>query len=70
MANIASAMFGGNVTKLLVSMDREGEYVIDLEDLAVRSMLVSNAGELLEPYVPPPPGAFPYNRYCAHTNCR
>jgi NAD(P) transhydrogenase len=55
MGNIASAMFGGNVTKLLLSMDYDGEYKVNLEDTAVRSMCVANAGELLEPYVPPPP---------------
>ena len=54
MGNIASAMFGGNVTKLIVSMDYEGEYKVNEEDTAVRSMLVSNAGTLLEPYMPPP----------------
>ena len=55
MANIASSMFGGNVSKLIVSMDNDGEYQVNLEDVAVRSMCVSHQGELLEPYVPPPP---------------
>ncbi len=55
MANVASQMFGGNVTKLLVSMDRHGQYVVDEADEAVRSMLTVNAGKRLEPYMPPPP---------------
>ena len=32
MGNIASAMFGGNVTKLIVSMDYDGEYQVNEED--------------------------------------
>lgn len=58
MAHMASQMFGGNVTKLLISMDKgadDGNYQIDLEDTAVRSMCVVHNGAKLEPYVPPPP---------------
>ena len=40
MANIASAMFGGNVTKLIVSMDRDGEYVVDLDDQVLLPLLM------------------------------
>lgn len=58
MSKTASQMFGGNVTKLLMSMiDKEtGEFVVDTEnDEAVRSMCVVEKGTKLEPYVPPPP---------------
>jgi len=54
IAATSSFMFGGNVTKLVQSMDKEEKFVIDLEDEAVRSMLVVNAGEKLDPYVQPP----------------
>jgi len=54
IAATSSFMFGGNVTKLVQSMDKDEKFVIDLEDEAVRSMLVVNAGEKLEPYVQPP----------------
>ena len=55
MSNVASEMFSGNVTKLLSSMDREGKFVVDEDDEAVRSMLVVHNGAKLDPYVPPPP---------------
>eukprot|EP01051_Picozoa_sp_SAG22_P000917 SAG22_NODE_30_length_28348_cov_12.488584_14_plen_902_part_00 len=58
MAHMASQMFGGNVTKLLVSMDKgddAGNYQVDLEDTAVRSMCVVHEGAKIEPYEPPPP---------------
>jgi NAD(P) transhydrogenase len=58
MANMASQMFGGNATKLIVSMATKGddkEYQVDLEDTAVRSMCIIDGGSKLEPYVPPPP---------------
>mmetsp|Transcript_23132 Transcript_23132/g.32666 ORF Transcript_23132/g.32666 Transcript_23132/m.32666 type:complete len:1037 (-) Transcript_23132:103-3213(-) len=57
IANVSSILFSGNVSKLLLSMvNKEGEYVVDLEnDAAVRSMTVVHNGAKLEPYVPPPP---------------
>lgn len=70
MAATASQLFSGNVTKLLLSMVKDEKYVVDLEDTAVRSMLVVHegtsassdhlsflrfAGAKLDPYVPPPP---------------
>ena len=55
LANTASTLFGNNVTKFLLSMDKEGEWTVDLTDEAVRSICVINKGEELEPYVPPPP---------------
>eukprot|EP00457_Paulinella_chromatophora_P001025 gb/GEZN01001027.1/.p1 GENE.gb/GEZN01001027.1/~~gb/GEZN01001027.1/.p1 ORF type:complete len:1044 (-),score=166.48 gb/GEZN01001027.1/:264-3140(-) len=56
MANTASMLFGGNVSNLLLSMDKDGKFVVDTEkDEAVRSMCVVKAGEKLPPYVPPPP---------------
>lgn len=57
MANTASTLFGGNVTKLLSSMiDKENNFFVDLDnDEAVRSMCVVHKGQKLEPYVPPPP---------------
>ena len=58
MASVASQMFGGNVTKLLVSMtDKDGKYVVNHKDEAVRSMLIVDKGQKLEPYMPPPPKA-------------
>jgi NAD(P) transhydrogenase len=61
MGNTSSFTFGGNVTKLLLSMeDKEtGEYVVNTADEAVRSMLVVNRGAKLPPYVPPPPPPAP-----------
>ena len=35
------------VTKLLLSMDKEGEYKVDLEDTAVRSMCIVDGGSPL-----------------------
>jgi len=55
MASVASQLFGGNVTKLIVSMDRDGKFVVDESDAAVRSMLVVHEGKKLDPYVPPAP---------------
>jgi NAD(P) transhydrogenase len=62
MANTASSLFSGNLTKLLVSMtDKEsGSFVVDTEnDTAVRSMCIVEHGAKLEPYVPPPPPPAP-----------
>lgn len=55
MASTASYLFGGNVTNLLLSMEdkKTKDFIIDLEDPAVRSILVVNKGERLPPYVPP-----------------
>jgi len=54
MATTASSLFAGNVTNLLMSMeDKDKNYHVNLEDSAVRSMLVLNKGEALPPYVPP-----------------
>jgi len=57
MAPTASTLLGNNMTKFLLSMeDKEtNEWRVNLDDEAVRSMCVVNAGEELEPYVPPPP---------------
>lgn len=56
MSNVASQLFGGNVSKLLLSMNKEDKFVVDHEkDEAVRSMLVCLNGQKFDPYVPPPP---------------
>ena len=56
IANIASTLFSGNVSKLILSMEKDGKFVVDTEnDQAVRSMCVVKNGTKLEPYVPPPP---------------
>ena len=57
MASTASSLFGGNVTNFLLSMEdkKEKKWVINLEDPAVRSILVAMDGKALEPYVPPAP---------------
>eukprot|EP00808_Paulinella_micropora_P030192 g12035.t1 len=56
MANTASTLFSGNVTNLLLSMDKDDKWTVDLEkDEAVRSMCVTHQGVKLPPYVPPPP---------------
>lgn len=56
IAATSSFMFGGNVTKLLTSMeDKAGAFIVDQQDDAVRSMLVVDQGEQLAPFVPPPP---------------
>jgi NAD(P) transhydrogenase len=54
MAEVSSALFSTNVAKFIMSMDKDGKYAMDLEDPAVRSMCVVNAGAKLAPYVPPP----------------
>jgi NAD(P) transhydrogenase len=56
MATTASNLFGGNVTNFLLSMEdkKEKKWVINLEDPAVRSIIVAQDGKALEPYVPPP----------------
>jgi NAD(P) transhydrogenase len=55
MAETSSNLFSTNVTKLILSMDVENSFKVDLEDPAVRSMLVVNKGDKLDAYVPPPP---------------
>lgn len=63
MASTASNLFSGNVTKFLLSMNKEAEdenskdmWHVDLEnDEAVRSICVVHKGKELDPYVPPPP---------------
>jgi len=55
IANTASTLFGNNVTKFLLSMDKNKKWEVDLKDEAVRSMAVVVQGKKLEPYVPPPP---------------
>jgi len=52
-----AAPAGGNVTNLLLSMEdkKTKEFKVDLEDPAVRSILVGLKGEALPPYVPPTP---------------
>ena len=59
MASTASSLFGGNVTNFLLSMEdkKEKKWVINLEDPAVRSILVAMDGKALDPYVPPAPPA-------------
>ena len=55
MASTASSLFAGNVTNLLLSMEdkKDKSFIVNLEDPAVRSMLIVNHGELLPTYVPP-----------------
>jgi H+-translocating NAD(P) transhydrogenase len=60
LSTTSSTLFGNNVTKYLLSMSKEGEYVVDLEgDEAVRSMCIVHKGKKLEEYVPPPPEVDP-----------
>lgn len=55
MADTASTFFSNNITKLLLSMNIDDKYVVDLEnDEAVRSMTVVHEGTKLDEYVPPP----------------
>jgi NAD(P) transhydrogenase len=55
MGSTASSLFGGNVTNFLLSMQdkKTKQWVINLEDPAVRSICVGLNGEALAPYVPP-----------------
>ena len=55
MASTASSLFSGNISNFLLSMQdkKSKDWVINLEDPAVRSILVVNKGEALAPYVPP-----------------
>ena len=55
MASTASSLFAGNITNFIMSMqDKESkDWVINLDDPAVRSILVAQKGERLPPYVPP-----------------
>jgi len=56
MASTASTLFGNNVTKFLLSMEKDGQLHMDLEkDQAVRSMIVVHNGKKLPAFVPPPP---------------
>jgi len=56
MATTASSLFSGNVSNFLLSMEdkKAKKWVVNLEDPAVRSILVAQNGEALAPYVPPP----------------
>jgi NAD(P) transhydrogenase len=69
VSNTASFLFGGNVTKLLLSMEEKktGKFIIDEKDEAVRSMLILNAGNRLPPYVPPPAAPKPTKKAEAKT---
>lgn len=55
MASTASSLFSGNVTNFLLSMEdkKTKDWVVNLDDPAVRSILVAQNGEALSPYVPP-----------------
>ncbi len=55
MASTASSLFAGNLTNFILSMqDKESkDWIVNLEDPAVRSILVAQKGERLPPYVPP-----------------
>ncbi len=55
MASTASSLFGGNITNFLLSMQdkKSKKWVINHNDPAVRSILVAQDGQPLEPYVPP-----------------
>jgi NAD(P) transhydrogenase len=62
MGTTSSNLFSGNVSKFLLSMNKEGEddkpdmWHIDTEnDEAVRSICIVHKGKGLDPYVPPPP---------------
>lgn len=56
MAHMSSILFGNNVTKFLLSLEKDGELHIDLEkDEAARSMCIIHKGKRLAPYQPPPP---------------
>ena len=59
MATTASSLFSGNVSNFLLSMEdkKAKKWVVNLEDPAVRSILVAHNGEALPPYVPPPTAA-------------
>ena len=60
MSTTSSTLFGNNVTKYLLSMSKDDEYIVDLEnDEAVRSMCIVHKGKKLEEYVPPPPEVDP-----------
>jgi NAD(P) transhydrogenase len=55
MANIASEMYGGNISNFLLSMEDKvsKQWKINLEDPAVRSICIVLDGKKLDPYVPP-----------------
>eukprot|EP00043_Microstomoeca_roanoka_P019277 m.215115 g.215115 ORF g.215115 m.215115 type:complete len:1052 (+) comp16972_c4_seq1:181-3336(+) len=56
MAYTASTLFGNNVTKFILSLEKNDEWVVDLDkDEAARSMCIVHRGSPLEPYLPPPP---------------
>eukprot|EP00172_Hildenbrandia_rubra_P001078 Plantae.Rhodophyta-Hildenbrandia_rubra.ctg16448.p1 GENE.Plantae.Rhodophyta-Hildenbrandia_rubra.ctg16448~~Plantae.Rhodophyta-Hildenbrandia_rubra.ctg16448.p1 ORF type:complete len:806 (-),score=151.69 Plantae.Rhodophyta-Hildenbrandia_rubra.ctg16448:452-2869(-) len=60
MASQASALYSNNISKFLLSMGphttgNKAEFVIDFEDQAVRSALVTHNGELTWPAPPLPP---------------
>lgn len=56
MGIVASQLFSGNVSKLVLSMEdkQTNKFHVDEADEAVRSMLVLHGGRRLEPYRPPP----------------
>lgn len=56
IAQTASQLFSGNITNFLMSMEdkKSKAWTINLEDPAVRSILVAQKGEMLPAYVPPP----------------
>lgn len=59
MASTASSLFGGNVSNFLLSMEdpKTKDYVVNLEDPAVRSICIGINGEHLAPYAPPVPAS-------------
>ncbi|TFK55138.1 PNTB-domain-containing protein [Heliocybe sulcata] len=55
----SSTLYSNNITKFLLSMERDGKFVIDLNDEVVRGAIVVHKGVILpaapRPLPPPPP---------------
>eukprot|EP00168_Porphyra_purpurea_P011440 TRINITY_DN2907_c0_g1_i6.p1 TRINITY_DN2907_c0_g1~~TRINITY_DN2907_c0_g1_i6.p1 ORF type:complete len:810 (-),score=371.63 TRINITY_DN2907_c0_g1_i6:335-2764(-) len=64
MPTVASTLYSNNVVNFVLSAGPQstgvkGAFALDLEDQAVRGMLVSHAGKMYEPPPPPPMAAKP-----------
>ncbi|XP_078600672.1 NAD(P) transhydrogenase, mitochondrial-like [Branchiostoma floridae x Branchiostoma japonicum] len=50
----SSTLYANNISKLLLSLGGNGEYVLDLEDEVVRGSIILDKGKMMWPPPPPP----------------
>lgn len=53
LPTVSSMMFSNNVIKFLLDLGPKGQFGVDLNDAVCRGTILSNKGEVLEPWTPP-----------------